>query len=222
MIDLLYYDIGTDVEAFSTKKGSDLPYNVLQPHQVHGDSVAIIDDRQLTRENLRGIDALVTNLDDFPIGVRSADCVPILLYDPVNSVIAAIHSGWRGTVKRISQKTIDVLVDNFKTNPEDLRAVIGPSIGPESFEVRVDVVNSFCEAGFNMAEICKQKNEDKYLIDLWKANIFLLREKRVQLQNIMLTGICSFINHEEFYSARYESDNKCGRTINAIKINRKK
>ena len=103
---LLYYNIGAGVEAFSTMVGAVLPYPVLQMHQVHGDRIAVITDRQTTREDLRGYDAMITDIPGLAIGARSADCIPVLLFDPVHQAIAAIHSGWRGTVQRISQKTI--------------------------------------------------------------------------------------------------------------------
>lgn len=108
---------------------------------------------------------MVTNLEGCAIGVRTADCVPIFLYDPVNRVITAIHCGWRGTVKRISQKTIELLVNMFGCSPASLRAVIGPSIGPEAFEVKSDVVEEFREAGFQMERICKAKGEKAFLIN---------------------------------------------------------
>ena len=105
--DLLYYDLGPDVEAFTSRRDSVLPYPVIQGHQVHGSRVAIIDRPWMTREELEGYDAFITNLSGVAIGVRTADCVPILLYDPVRRVIAAVHSGWKGTVLKISQGVID-------------------------------------------------------------------------------------------------------------------
>ena len=102
--DLLYYSLGPGVEAFTTRRDSALPYPVIQGHQVHGSRVAIVDRPDMTSEDLEGHDALVTNLPGVSIGVRTADCVPILLYDPVKRVIAAIHSGWKGTVQMISRK----------------------------------------------------------------------------------------------------------------------
>ena len=106
--DLLYYRLGPGVEAFTTRRDSVLPYPVIQGHQVHGSRVAIVDRPDMTREDLEGYDALITNLPGVSIGVRTADCVPILLYDPGKCVIAAIHSGWKGTVQMISRKVIGI------------------------------------------------------------------------------------------------------------------
>lgn len=218
---LLLYNLGEGVEAFSTRINSELPYHVIQPHQVHGDKVAIITDRMTTREQLEGIDALITNLTECPIGVRSADCVPILLYDVDRRVVAAIHSGWRGTVKKIAHKTIIQMSCNFGTKVDSLHAVIGPSIGPDSFQVKDDVVRDFCEAGYPMNEILFNKSfesKPEYYIDLWKANRFLLEEVGLKLSSIYVSSICSYLNHTDFYSARYLKDNKCGRTISAITL----
>ena len=101
---LLMYDLGGGVEAFSTRKNSVLPYHVIQPHQTHSTNVAVIDRPDYTKEELEGIDALVTNLPGVAIGVRTADCIPVLLYDPVHRVVGAAHSGWRGSVIRLPRR----------------------------------------------------------------------------------------------------------------------
>ena len=101
---LLEYHIAKGVTAFSTMRTAELPFPVLQSHQVNDDKIAVITSRDTTREDLQGIDAMVTNLRNFAIGARTADCVPILLYDPENKAIASVHSGWRGTVKKIRKR----------------------------------------------------------------------------------------------------------------------
>ena len=131
--DLLYYDLGPGVEAFTTRRDSVLPYPVIQGHQVHGTRVAIIDRPWMTREELEGYDAFITNLPGVAIGVRTADCVPVLLHDPVRRAVAAIHAGWKGTVLHIVQAAVDALRQEYGCSPSDLKAVIGPSIGPDSF-----------------------------------------------------------------------------------------
>ena len=84
------------------------------------------------------------------IGVRTADCVPILLYDPVKRVIAAVHAGWKGTVLRISQNALEVMAFKFGSSAADIKAVIGPAIGPDSFQVGIEVAEKFKQAGFPM------------------------------------------------------------------------
>lgn len=219
---LLQYNIADGVTAFSTMRNAELPYPVLQPHQVHSDEVVIVESRTLTRDDLQGVDALITALNDYPIAVRTADCVPVLLYDPVQKVVAAVHSGWRGTVKRISQKTIRIMCDRFSTTPSHLMAVIGPSIGPDSFEVGQEVVDAFRDADFPMADINIPKEGvlGKSYIDLWKSNAWLLEEMGVKAENIQVAGIDTFQRNDLFFSARHEG-RKCGRIINVISLRSK-
>ena len=216
---LLQYNIADGVTAFSTMRNAELPYPVLQPHQIHGDEVAVVESRTLTRDDLQGVDALITALDDYPIAVRTADCVPVLLYDPVQRVVAAVHSGWRGTVKRISQKTMRIMCERFSTSPSDFMAVIGPSIGPDSFEVGQEVVEAFRDAGFPVADINRPKEgvPEKSYIDLWKANAWLLEEMGVKAENIQVAGIDTYQRNDLFFSARHEG-RKCGRIINVIRM----
>ena len=114
---LLMYDLGEGVEAFSTRKNSVLPYHVIQPHQTHSTNLAVIDRRDYTKEELEGIHAVVTNLPGVAIGVRTADCIPVLLYDPVRRVVGAAHSGWRGSVNKIAAQAVLAMVKKFGSKP---------------------------------------------------------------------------------------------------------
>jgi YfiH family protein len=219
--DLLYYRLGPGVEAFTTRRDSVLPYPVIQGHQVHGSRVAIVDRPDMTREDLEGYDALVTSLPGVSIGVRTADCVPILLYDPGKRVIAAIHSGWKGTVQMISRKVIGILEDRYETKPSDLQAAIGPCIGPESFQVGEDVAAVFKDAGFPMDRIWKfmgprgkKPMEGGHHINLPEACRWILLEAGVKEKNIQVHAIDTFLD-SSFFSARREGI-QCGRNINAI------
>lgn len=221
---LLRYNIGLGAEAFSTEKDAELPYHVIQAHQTHTDRIAIITDPTTTREQLEGIDALITRLPNCAIGARTADCVPVLLYDPVRCIVAAVHSGWRGTVLKISQKTIHRMADEFGTQAQDLRAVIGPSIGMDAFQVGEEVVEAFRNAGFPLHLIYKYREGETiplyngHHIDLWEANKWLLTEAGVNAENIQIAGVCSYTHHDRFNSARWDKNNKTQRTINAIKL----
>ena len=219
--DILYYSLGQGVEAFTTRRDSVLPYAVIQGHQVHGSEVALITRPDMTREDLEGYDALITDLPGVSIGVRTADCVPVLLYDPVKRVIAAVHSGWKGTVQMISRKVIGIMEDKYGTKPSDLHAVVGPCIGPESFQVGEEVVTMFKDAGFPMDRILKYMGsqgkkpmEGGHHIDLPEACRWTLSEAGVPEENIQVCGIDTYLD-PSFYSARREGT-KCGRNINAI------
>ena len=220
---LLHYPLAPGIEAFTTRRDAVLPYPVIQGHQIHGTEVAIISRPGITREELEGYDAFITDLPGVAIGVRTADCVPILLYDPRNRVIAAIHSGWKGTVQKVAAKTIGILETRFKTAPEDLLAVIGPSIGPESFQVGEEVVTRFKEAGFPLSRVWSfhgtgdgSPMSGGHHIDLWQANRWILQECGLRDENIRNPEIDTYTD-PSFYSARREGI-ACGRNINAIKI----
>ena len=222
---LFRYDIAPGVEAFSTERDAELPYYVVQPHQVHGVVIKEVTEPMTTREQLEGVDALITNVPGVAISVRTADCIPVLLYDPVHRAIAAVHDGWRGTVQRLCQKVIAEMQRCYGTVAGDLKAVIGPGIGPESFQVGQEVVDAFAQAGFPMEQILKDcgpkaPTVDNPMagglhIDLWRANQWLLEE--VGVSEIQVSGICTYRNNDRFFSARREGT-KCGRIINCIKL----
>ena len=220
---LLQYDLGFGAEAFSTRRDSSLPFPVIQGHQVHGFRVALIDRPDYTQDELQGFDALITALPGVGIGVHTADCVPILLYDEGHRVVAAVHSGWKGTVQRISQKVLFEMRYKFGCKAGDIRAAIGPAIGPESFQVGEEVVQFFKEQGFPLAEIWSFRPgrsgipmADGHHLDLFKANRWLLEEAGVPAANIQVCGIDSYAD-ASFFSARREGLS-CGRTISCIRL----
>ena len=145
---LLRYDIAPEVTAFSPLRDAVLPMRVVQAHQVHGDRVAVVTSADTTREELEGYDALVTDVPGVAIGARTADCIPVLMYDPVHRAVAAVHSGWKGTVLKIAAKALSVMASKYGTRAADILAVIGPGIGPDSFQVGPEVAEAFLSAGF--------------------------------------------------------------------------
>lgn len=219
------YNIADNVTAFSTERDEELPFYVVQPHQVHGCVIREVTDPMTTRDELEGVDALITNVPGVAISVRTADCIPVLLYDPVHKAVAAVHDGWRGTVQRLSQKVIAFMHDRYGTFAADVLAVIGPGIGPDSFQVGQEVVDEFAAAGFPMAEILSDRGPKAPTasdpmagglhIDLWRANEWLLQEAGVS--DIQVAGICTYKKNDRFFSARREGT-KCGRIINCIKL----
>ena len=220
---LLEYNLGEGVEAFSTQRNAVLPYPVIQGHQVHGSRLAIVERPGMTREELEGYDAFITSKPGVAIGVRTADCVPILMYDPVNRAVAAVHAGWKGTVLHISKGVIDAMRQEFGTQAEDLKAIIGPAIGPDSFQVGEEVVGKFKESGFPMEEIWSFRGPGDgspmsggHHIDLFKANRWLLEQAGVPAGNIQECGIDTYTT-EAYFSARREGL-ECGRIINTIML----
>lgn len=220
----MFHKIDEAVEAFSTMRDFELPYPVIQSHQTHGDKVAVIDHPGYTREDLEGIDAMVTNLPGVAIGARTADCTPVFLYDPVRKAVGAVHCGWRGTVLKVSQRAIEKMAEAYGSKAEDMKAVIGPGIGPSSFQVGGEVVEEFGKAGFDMDAILTDEGpvvegtmDGGFHIDLWEANRLTLIEAGLKAENIQVSGICTYENNDMFYSARKEGI-ACGRIINAIMI----
>ena len=167
------------------------------------------------RYSLDGVDAVMTNLSGVCIGVSTADCIPILLYDGTHHACCAVHAGWRGTVKRIVQKAVEALASTYGTSPQQLKAVIGPGISLKSFEVGDEVYEQFAQAGFDMARIaCKY---EKWHIDLWECNKRQLMEVGVPETDIHVAGICTYIHHDDFFSARRLGFNS-GRIFSGIML----
>ena len=220
---LLYYDLGEGVEAFSTRREAALPYTVVTGHQVHGCEIAIVHRADTTREELNGYDAFITDRPGVAIGVRTADCIPVLLYDLERRVVAAVHAGWKGTVQRLSQKVIFKMGQSFGCRAGNLKAVLGPGIGPDSFQVGEEVVKFFKEQGFPLESIWSF-NEGTgespmyhgHHIDLWKANTWLLSQSGIREENIQVAGIDTY-KDSSFFSARREGT-ACGRITSAIKL----
>lgn len=184
---------------------------LILPRQTHGDTVRRV---ATGREPLQGVDALITNEKGFCIGVSTADCVPVLLYDEDNAACGAVHAGWRGTVARITAKAVEAMRQAFATSPSRLRAVIGPSISQAAFEVGDEVYDAFQEAAFPMDRMARRMN-GKWHIDLWAANFQLLESAGLPLENIFVCGICTYEHSDRFFSARRLGINS-GRIFNGI------
>lgn len=224
MADLITYQMHPDVMAFTAGRGVDLPCPVVQMHQVHKVMVARVDSPDVTREQLDGYDALVTNVPGVCIGARSADCIPVLLYDPVRRAAAAIHSGWRGTVTRICRKAITKMTLEYGTEASDLLAVIGPGICKDCFQVGEEVAVEFRNENFDVESIWSFHGpkvdgdiSTGHHIDLPEACRQTLVECGVLPQNIQMSDICTYERTDILYSARKEGS-ACGRNITAIKI----
>jgi len=181
--------------------------NFIIPYQTHETNIRIIDnsffqlDKQQKSEYLWGVDALITNLKSVCIGITTADCVPLTLYDKKLKVVAAAHAGWRGTQQRIVQKTIHKMTTGFGTHPEDVFVHIGPSISGEVYNVGKEVVAAFGNEGFDLNTIFEERNGEIYL-DLWKCNFLQITESDIPESQIEIAGICTFSRHEDFFSAR--------------------
>jgi polyphenol oxidase len=146
-------------------------------------------------------DALVTNVKGHVLGVLSADCVPLLLYDPVKDVLGLAHAGWKGTVASIGPLTVAKMVDEYGCNAKTIRAFIGPSISQTNFEVGSAVAAQFYKLDLGNAVV---EDGGKAKVDLWRANALLLARAGLQVANIDIANMCTVVGVENFYSARKE------------------
>ena len=175
------------------------------------------------------------------IGVSTADCIPILLYDSRQHVGTAIHAGWRGTVARIAEQTVRRLTEVYGSEPSDLRAVIGPGISLRSFEVGDEVWQAFSDAGFDMTAISRRfpvtcsakvvltqclpaataadevRSAEKWHIDLPGCNRRQLLRAGLPDANITDCAICTYRHYDEFFSAR-RLGIRSGRIFTAIML----
>jgi YfiH family protein len=171
------------------------------PSQVHQTKIVYVTPETKTPD-LMETDALITDKTGLCIAVMSADCVPILLYDKVNQAVGAVHSGWKGTVARILEKTLYEMSRMFGTEGKNVIAGIGPSVSQESYEVGEEVVHAVTESfGRESALVIRQPN-NKAKLDLWKANKIQLLDFGVHESNIEISNLCTVKNNNHFFSAR--------------------
>ena len=166
------------------------------PHQVHGTEVRRIDGPQ--QEIIEGVDAVMTDVSRLCIGVSTADCIPILLYDEAHHAVCAVHAGWRGTVQRIVRVAVEAMCKTYGSVPSQMKAVIGPGISLESFEVGEEVYQQFADAGFDMTKIARMYA--KWHIDLPTCNRLQLEE--MGIRDIYMSNICTYQQASDYFSAR--------------------
>ena len=180
--------------------------HLLMPHQVHLTEVVAIDEAFLTlsadeqQQQLEGVDALMTNVGRVCIGVSTADCIPVLLFDPEHHAVCAIHAGWRGTVQRIAEVAVEKMKKVYGSQPQKMMAQIGPGISLDSFEVGDEVYEAFEKAGFEMPVISRR--DEKWHIDLPMCNRLQLEGAGVPSHQISVTPDCTFKQPDTWFSAR--------------------
>lgn len=195
--------------------------NLVNVKQNHTDNIQIINNKINSDEpdfNLyENTDGLITNKKGIVLSTKNADCILIAFYDPIKKVIANIHSGWRGTLQRISVKAVEKMQKEYGCNPKDIICCMSPSIGKDHFEVEEDVYKMFF-AEFkelsNFENIIDQKN-NKWHIDTILINRELLKAQGLKEENIIDSGICSVCNKDVIHSYRAYGE-KAGRATQII------
>ena len=166
-------------------------------------------------------DGCVTNVENVPLSLTVADCVPVFFYDPVVRAVGVTHAGWRGTVAGIVARTVECLEANYGSAPKDVRVGIGPSIGPEAFEVGAEVVKEFRDRFQDDPEIVLEhpdptsREAGKAYVNLWQANRVTALWAGVSEENIRISGWCTASHPELFFSHRRDCG-KSGRLLAGI------
>jgi YfiH family protein len=200
-------------EAFSIN-----PERLVTANQVHGENIVKVDDRNFKRMRTVQADAMITNTREMAIGVETADCVPVLLVDPLTPAVGAVHAGWRSTVKRIVQKAVKKMQDEFGSDPTRMIAGIGPTIGPECYEVDEPVMGPVREAFTLWKEAAAARGSGKWSLDLVKLNRLELAQIGLSEKNVHSLGLCTSCRRDLFYSFRTEG--RTGRMLSVIMIRR--
>ena len=172
--------------------------------QVHSDIV-----RTVTRKDAWGLDhkvypqcdGLITRDPGVALGIFTADCTPILFHDPITGAVGAAHAGWRGTAADIAGKTVRAMVGELGCNPADIRAAIGPNIGPCCFETDQDVPDALAAAFGDEVWEHIRPQQNKYYVNLKEINALALR--RAGVKNIEISAACTMCQHDRFWSHRY-------------------
>lgn len=182
--------------------------NLIISHQTHKTNILAVTKadcgKNIWRErDYSDIDALITNESGVALVTHSADCCLLGFYDPKNKVIASAHAGWRGTVAEIGKKTVEKMIYNYGSAPENILVILAPSISKCCYEVDDPVLNEFKKLGYlNLDKIFFPKENGKYMLDLWEANAQILESVGINRNNIELTDICTNCQSKYFHSHR--------------------
>lgn len=185
------------------------------PLQTHSSVVAEVED--VDHKEFKSIDALITNKPGICLCIQTADCVPVLFYDPVNKVIAAAHAGWRGTVGQITAGVITMFTSRFHASPDNILVFMGPSISADNYEVGEEVANAILRSIPEPEKIIEEGSRAKFLINLSEANRQVLLYSGIPAENIEVSDYCTFRDKDLFFSARREGIGT-GRLVSGIRL----
>jgi polyphenol oxidase len=175
--------------------------------QVHQGHVEVVTDAHRGRgarsdgDAIAATDALITRERGIVLAVMSADCVPVIIFDPTLPAVGIAHAGWAGTLLHVTRRTVEKMHAEFGSEPRALVAAVGPSIGPATYEVRRDVAD-LARAEFAGLDVLRPKGDETYLFDLWESNVGDLVEAGLSRENIELAGIDTYADGARFYSHR--------------------
>lgn len=199
------------------------PTQVIRARQVHGDGILRVDEELTERpgfprclvEERAGYDALITRLPERALVVSTADCLPILIHDPVQGAVAAVHAGWRGTAQRIAGKALLAMQRAYGTNPADCQAAIGPGIRGCCFEVDTPVMEAMAAALPDWEAHATPSRAGHWLLDLGEINRSILERVGVRPDHVEDARLCTACRSDLFFSHRAENG-RTGRMMNFI------
>ena len=177
------------------------PGRIISASQVHGRQAVAVSREDLGKGDRPNTDALVTDEPGILLLLKFADCVPVILWDPVQRVVGLAHAGWRGTILGTPAAALEIMVNRYRSRPSDVLAGIGPSIGPCCYEVGPEVVSA---AGreFAGSNVLQSGSGGRIHLDLWAANSETLLRAGVPEENIAVAGICTRCRPDIFFSHR--------------------
>lgn len=197
------------------------PEQIIRPYQLHTDVVKSVKRENRKRQleifpkDLMGVDGLITNQRNIYLCLSYADCTPILLYDPTKHVIGNIHSGWKGTLKKIGQKAVIKMIEEYHCKPENILCFFGPTIHSCHFEVEQEVAELFYQEFKQDSYIQKGKRKEgkqKYTIDTIQINTKSMEQIGLKKENIMDSGLCTVCEEKAFHSYRVKGK-QAGRNV---------
>ena len=180
------------------------PWTLGSCWQVHGCAIRLVRNLEDARNDTENCDALTTRAVGILLGVKTADCVPLLLADERTGAVAAVHAGWRGSVACIVPQTLARMAQEYQTRPEDVRVAIGPAANGCCYEVGSEVIEAFRERLPGMDHLIKPTRAGHALIDLQKANGALLAAAGVAPEKIHIAPLCTMCRNDLFFSYRRE------------------
>jgi polyphenol oxidase len=193
--------------------------NLVTVTQVHGTDLLLLDQPNPDFSHFQKLecDGIVTDQPDIMIGVCVADCVPVLLLDPVRRVAAAIHAGWKGTAAGIARKGVEAIVNIFDGKPGDILVAIGPAIAPCCYEVDEPVAAAFRKEGQDFDSFAEPSGPGKWRLDLVEANRRQLLKAGIRERNLEASGRCVSCEKDLFFSYRRDGG-ETGRLMGFIML----
>ena len=180
-------------------------YDLTTVWQIHSDKVKKVSDIESAKKTEEKADGIISNLPNWLAGVKTADCVPVLIGDKKTKAFSAVHAGWRGTVESIVLKAIEKMKTEYGTNVEDLICAIGPAAGCENYEIGQEVIDAFVEKFSTGGKLFVETRKGHALIDLHLANKEQLLSIGVLEENISTAPFCTMERNDLFFSYRIEN-----------------